>query len=111
MVAAKPRIVPLNGPFATQPGDLLVYLDETGEETLSDPTRTMFGFGGCAVTEDRYFPDLATPWRSLKRQHFGSEDARLHAAATPPMTKEQMAAIGDFFRQQPFFRIAAIMTP
>jgi hypothetical protein len=104
------RIVAIEGPFQAEPLDLFVYLDETGEESLSDPARRMFGFGGCAVTQELYHEVLASPWRSLKRQHFGSDEARLHAAKTK-MTQPQTQAVGDYFRQQPFFRLAAVVTP
>jgi hypothetical protein len=108
-VGSKLRLIHLDGPFQSQPGDLFVYLDETGDESMADPNRTMFGFGGVAVMASNYFRVLADPWRAVKREQFGSEDTRLHAATSD--LRKAAPAIGDFFKTQGFYRIAAVATP
>jgi hypothetical protein len=105
------QLVEISGRFPTRSGDLEVFLDETGGETLTDSNRPMFGFGGCAAMTDSYAEQIASPWRALKKKHFGGKSLALHAADLKAPTHAQNEALGEFFRTQRFFRFAAIVTP
>jgi hypothetical protein len=94
-----------------QPNDLLVWFDETGSESLSDPAYPIFGLGGCAVTGDQYVAEVDTPWKELKERHFGGANVPLHAATLDRNNAEGIAAIGEFFRARRFARFATVITP
>jgi len=100
-----------NGGVVLRPTDLLVAIDETGIEDFSDPQYPLFGLGGCAVYAGLYLDALCLPWLKLKKQYFGSGDTPLHAADLHGNQRiEAAAAIGEFFRHNGFFRLAAITT-
>lgn len=92
------------------PTDLLVYLDETGGETMSDPEYPIFGIGGCAVTGDKYLEAIERPWKDLKTRYFGSVDQPLHASQIDTSNKIGIRALGDFFRRNTFARFATVFT-
>ncbi len=89
-------------------GTLLVYIDESGDEHLTDPNYRVFGLGGCAVRFDRYEVDLAAGWRAMKRLMFGGENTQMHASRLEP-TEAQIAGLAHFFRTSPFYRLAALV--
>jgi hypothetical protein len=85
---------------------LLVAIDETGHEH-PDPHHPAFGLGGCAFPAGMYAEWIQDPWRRLKASYFGSPDIPLHAADLRP-NDQQAEALGAFFRQGPFGRIAVL---
>lgn len=89
---------------------LLVWIDETGHERFQDPQYPVFGLGGCATYADEYEACLHEPWMELKRSEFAGTDAQLHAAEMHDATPAQLAAIGEFFQSEPFFRVAVTLT-
>lgn len=93
-----------------EPTCLVVFLDETGEEHLRQPRYPIFGIGGCATLVSDYTQQIAAPWRALKSAHFGGQDAELHASNLREPAPKQLSAIGDFFRQHQFFRVACVVT-
>ncbi|HEV7590883.1 MAG TPA: hypothetical protein VGO40_22420 [Longimicrobium sp.] len=92
------------------PTDLLLAIDETGIEDLSDPKYPLFGLGGCGVLAGQYLDLIERPWTRLKEKHFGSMFVPLHAAELLGATPQQLAALGEFFRRNQFFRLAALTT-
>lgn len=92
------------------PTDLLVAIDETGNEDISDPNYPIFGLGGCAVLVGQYRELIVAPWMRMKRTYFGGPDVPLHAADLRNPTQEQATAIAAVFEQNPFFRFAALLT-
>jgi hypothetical protein len=92
------------------PTDLLIAIDETGIEDVSDHNFPLFGLGGCGVHAGQFFDLMANPWNRLKQDHFSGILAPLHAADLRAATAEQMQAVGDFFQKHPFFRFAALLT-
>src|SRR5687767_2309976 len=74
-------VTPDDNELVLERTDLLVWIDEPGSETLSDPNYPVFGIGGCAITGDRYVEEIDQPWRELKTAHFGGSDKLLHASA------------------------------
>ncbi|MCP3957373.1 MAG: DUF3800 domain-containing protein [bacterium] len=83
---------------------LLVFVDETGDESLQDPAYRVFGLGGCAMRADTYFGSVKADWRRLKAEHFDGEDEGLHACSVDPANIEAVGALGEFFRSQTFSR-------
>ena len=99
-----------NGQIVLPGSTLLVGLDETGHEELVDPGYPIFGLGGCAVRVCDYPRLVRMPWCYMKKQFFGIMDKPLHAAALHHPTAEQLDALGHFFRNFQFSRLAALAT-
>jgi Protein of unknown function (DUF3800) len=95
--------------LAIKPDTLLLFIDETGHEQLSDPNYPIFGMAGCAVMGNSYEQVIREPWRELKAQYFGGPDVPLHAADLCGISNAQMEAIGRFFETKAFSRFASIM--
>ena len=72
-----------------KPDTLLLFIDETGHEQLTDPNYPIFGMGGCAVMGNSYEHIIREPWRELKAQHFGGPDVPLHASDLCGISKPQ----------------------
>lgn len=89
---------------------LLVGLDETGHELFADPQYPIFGLGGCAVMVRDYPRLIRVPWQYMKNRFFGINDEPLHAAELHKPSGEQLEALGHFFRNSQFSRIAALAT-
>jgi hypothetical protein len=92
-----------------RPGMLVCFIDESGDEGLSDPNHPVFGMGGCAVMAHAMALHLDLPWRGMKARHFGGEHVPLHAARRQ-LTETQATAIGTLFRRRPFMRFAAFVS-
>jgi hypothetical protein len=87
----------------------MIFIDETGQETFSDPKNPTFGRGGCGVLHPEYRVRLAKPWRRLKRERLGGANKPFHAAEferTQP-TMRQIQGINSFMAL-PFWRFAAM---
>jgi hypothetical protein len=93
----------------TEP-ELLVFVDETGGESLKDPANPVFGLAGCAMRADSYFGIVAPAWRELKAKHCGGEDVPLHASEFSPSDSDAVIALSDFFRTQHFSRFGVTIT-
>lgn len=89
---------------------LLVFIDETGNETLSDPNTPFFGFGGCLCKSRDYFSLIDEPRVSVQNL-FPPGRSPLHAADLNPkgMSHDQMAGITKFFAESAFGRFAAVI--
>lgn len=92
------------------PNTLLIFLDETGEEKLSDPNAPFFGFGGVVVENRNYLASVESPWHLLKERHFDGADSPLHAADLRKPSRTQIEALNHFFTQHRFGRFAATCT-
>lgn len=94
----------------TTPTTLLVFVDETGNEDLSDPRNPTFGRGGCAIMAERYRTKLSKPWRQLKREKLGGARRPFHATdfeqSRPDRSK--ILAINQFLKR-PFWRFATML--
>lgn len=93
-----------------RPTTLLISLDETGGPDLLDPNYPVFGIGGCAILVGQYFNTIGGPWLSMKEQHFGGAYKPLHAVDLKAPSSQQLEALGRFFRERAFFRMAAVLT-
>jgi hypothetical protein len=88
---------------------LLIFIDETGNEDLSDPNNPTFGRGGCGALFTEYKHRISKPWKRLKRERLGGATKRFHAAdfeQTRP-TMRQIHGINNFVAQ-PFWRFATM---
>jgi len=94
--------------YVNEADRLLFFVDETGGESLSDPSYPVFGLGGCLVRAEDYVERVGGPWRTMKRRHFGGFDAPMHATELRP-TPEQLGAMAEFFSTGTFFRVAAVV--
>lgn len=93
-----------------RPTTLLISLDETGSSDLRDPNYPVFGIGGCAILVGQYRYTIGDPWLTLKEKHFGGASKPLHAADLRDPSSGQLEALGRFFRERTFFRMAAVLT-
>lgn len=93
-----------------RPGMLVCFIDESGDEDLSDPNHPVFGLGGCAVAAHALMMHLDLPWRRMKARHFGGEGVPLHASELRSPSAEQITALASFFRRRPFLRFAALLS-
>ncbi len=88
---------------------LMIFIDETGHEALSDPTVPFFGYGGCLSYAGEYEKFIGKPWKEVERA-FSGYKLPLHAAKLEPgkLTGPQKAALKSFFINNVFGRFAAI---
>ena len=93
-----------------RPGMLVCFIDESGDEGLSDPNHPVFGLGGCAVAAHALTMHLDLPWRRMKARYFGGEKVPLHASELRRPSAEQVKALASFFRRRPFMRFAALLS-
>jgi Protein of unknown function (DUF3800) len=89
---------------------LLVFIDETGEELFQDPQFPLFGLGGCVVPGAMYLSKTSRAWLDLKQCFFGGFDQPLHAASIDMANISGIEALGEFFREHAFSRIAVALT-
>ena len=94
--------------FSLEPSCLMVFIDETGSDSLSDKRYPVFGLGGCAVLASDYEKLIGIPWDNLKNDYFKGADKPLHASELNSPTPQQLEALNDFFKNNNFFRIAGI---
>lgn len=86
---------------------LLIWIDETGNEDLSDKNYPLFGLGGCVVEAGHYLKAVSQPWQRIRRKVFGDVSS-LHANELHP-TNQQIAALSRFFDYGAFGRVASIV--
>lgn len=89
---------------------LLVFLDETGVETLTDPNAPFFGIGGLVIVARDYFSQVEKPWHQLKEKYFGGIVEPLHAADLRYPSKEIIESLNSYFESNRFGRIAVTCT-
>lgn len=89
---------------------LVCFIDESGDEGLSDPNHPVFGLGGCAALAHALAMHLELPWRRMKARHFGGEHTPLHASSLRHPSAAQMNALNAFFRRRSFMRFAAFLS-
>ena len=89
---------------------LAVFVDDTGHEALV-AGHPVYGLGGCAALARDLDRVIRSPWREIRRRVTGSPDTPLHANAFAGFaTPDNIAAIAEFFRVNPFARLGAIIS-
>jgi hypothetical protein len=86
---------------------LAVFVDDTGHESLNG--QPVYGLGGCAVLGRDYERFINKPWRAVRKRIAGSSDAQLHANKFSRKAVH-IDVVARFFREQPFWRFAAVVT-
>lgn len=96
-------------PLKTDSEDLLVFVDDTGNETFKG--HAYFGLGGIMVLARENELLIKPKWRELRALVHGDVAAPLHAAGmTVSRNKQHMEATGRFFRENRFARFGAVTT-
>lgn len=84
---------------------IVFLIDETGDETRTDPAQPFFGIGGCGVLARDMEALINRPWREVRSVINGSTESPLHAAdMRPPFESAHTAALSSFFARYPFMR-------
>ena len=92
------------------PTSLLVFIDDTGHESLKDPNVPFFGFGGCVIPASHYIRNVDTPWKEVEKQ-FPAEMLPLHAADLKPQELgPRLGHINNFFEKGFFGPFATIIS-
>jgi len=91
---------------------LLVFLDETGDDSLSDPHYPLFGIGGCVVPAGLYERFVDIPWRYMMGKWFGGPDQIFHSTdySGGRGTSDQYEALTHYFTNFHIGRIASVIT-
>jgi hypothetical protein len=88
---------------------LVVFVDDTGQALVAG--HPVYGLGGCAALARDLDRVIRLPWREIRRRVTGSPDTPLHANAFAGFaTAENIAAVAEFFRMNPFSRFGAIIS-
>ena len=102
-------IIKRESTFSPPPHCLLFFIDETGHEEFKDPRYPIFGMGGCAQLSGLCHRHIDVPWKEMRARHFQEKsDGPLHAAELRSPTSDQMTALGKFFREGMFSRLAVV---
>lgn len=93
------------------PGNTLIaFVDETGDENLSDPNHRVFGLGGCCTLARDYDAVVVEPWRRTKAIVWGNPDAATHASQKRLRGKNS-ERVCRFFAAAEFYRVASLVNP
>lgn len=89
---------------------LIIFIDETGNEDLSDPNNPTFGRGGCGCLYLDYRGRIGKPWRKLKRERLGGANKPFHAVdfERSKPTLRQISGINRFMAL-PFWRFGVML--
>jgi hypothetical protein len=89
------------------PGDLLVFIDDTGHETFAG-NQPYYGLGGCIFQAEAY-QHIKDLWRHVRQQILGDPERPLHAADLPRLDAN-FQVLQTFFADRSFMRVAAMTT-
>jgi hypothetical protein len=105
-------IFPAENGMSFSPNDstYLLFIDETGEENLSDPNFPIFGFGAVGLPVSLYVSNIVKPWIYIKGKAFGGEAQNMHAADLHNPSGEQLKLLNKFFTSCAFCRIGSILS-
>jgi len=92
--------------YRTSPTSLLVFIDETGDEIISDPNYHIFGFGGCCILAGEYYTEMDGPLNRICRQY--GIPRPLHASSL--RNRRTKIVLRNFFENQRFGRLAVIVS-
>ena len=94
-------------PISANPTTALIFLDETGDESINDPNYPVFGFGGCCVLANDYQSTICLPWKSIKKDVFHLDETKPFHSCDIRITREHEPALQTLFYNV-FGRFAAI---
>lgn len=87
-------------------GALIVFLDESGNENLSDINHPVFVVAGFCCDTKTFITEVNSKWREIKKNNLGSENAPLHANKIDTNNRQLLEDISEFFTKVKFGRIA-----
>lgn len=88
--------------------DLVVFVDETGDERLSDPIHSVFGLGACIVTGGNLVSQVDAPWLQLRQSISGAANTKLHAnSLIKQFGSDSAFQVSNYFRQAKIGRVGA----
>ncbi len=86
--------------------DLLVAVDETGQENFSDKNFPLFGLSACIFLCNEYQEGILKPWNKIKESAGLKEKDALHASEVDVKNIELINRLKKFFKNSAFSRIA-----
>ncbi|MFC1623301.1 DUF3800 domain-containing protein [Patescibacteria group bacterium] len=89
---------------------LIVFIDETGGECLSDPNYPIFGMGGCMIPASLYVTNIINPWLFLKNKEFEGSGKSLHATDLQKPSPSQIKILNKFFSSCTFGRFSVVVS-
>ena len=95
--------------FNANPTTALVFLDETGTESLTDPEFPVFGFGGCCVLARNYYEYIRFPWNKVKKERLGLNNGIPFHSNEIRLNDEQENVMQRFFNNK-FGRFSVIVS-
>jgi hypothetical protein len=89
--------------------DLLIFIDDTGDEKLSKG-QPVFGLGGCACRSADY-DTLKITWTKLRREVFGlADEEEFHASALlRNLSAEKLTAVTEFLALPYWYRLSYVV--
>lgn len=92
--------------FSLDNNDIIVAIDETGQETFSDKNYPLFGLSACLILAGDYERIIHRPWNHLKKICGLSDHEVLHASKVNLKNFELINGLSLFFKNSNFGRIA-----
>ena len=91
---------------------LLVFIDETGVESLNDPNFPLFGLGCILIPSIHYSKVIDEPWKIFRKEIANDSEKSLHAAEFTKYNnfKLHVSKISSFFSDSIFKRMAIIIS-
>jgi Protein of unknown function (DUF3800) len=99
-----------SGVIVLPPTSFAIFVDETGDELMRDPSHPLFGLGGCALLTGHLHDVIDASWRTMKAENFPQQRGALHAKRMRGNAHRQLKVLSDFFEQHDFFRLAVLLT-
>ena len=87
------------------PGTLVFFIDESGDDRFGDRNHPVFVIGGCSVLGVEY-ELICQEWRKVRLTANGDDQSPLHASALDISNQEAINAVASFFENIPFGRFA-----
>ncbi len=79
--------------------DIVIFLDEVGDQTFSDPENKHFGFGGVVIRGGDQYSYLYEKWTGVRQSLSSGVDAQLHAKQINWKSKYKTRILESFFAE------------
>ncbi len=88
------------------PDDLIVFIDESGNEKLKDKNNPIFAVGGFCCYVKTFIEDINREWNNIKLKNFDTKGCFLHASEIDINNTKLIYDISSFFNKITFARFA-----
>lgn len=95
-----------HNPIPIKNNDLVIAIDETGQENFTDPNYPVFGLSASMCLGGEYYKEVQKPWESVKINAGLKATDNLHAAEIDVKNMDLILGLSDFFKTSTFGRIA-----